>query len=319
MEQAKNTHHWGKDHCTACLQFYKFGSSCFTTYNKQHIFSALTRLYLTKQKKICCLDVCSKAVESKLVKLETTRTVIMPPQRWMFSGGSDAVPNCRRLWRRLPCVARKTTGNCILQYSLSPQILFFASSTFLPLAQDKVDRIWKSLPCQKWNKMYFFEIWNTINFVMPSFCYALLQSDVFPFKLRGYILYTYKFYKLLANVGAKSFLNGPLFSLFSVFSNITFFTTNQCENMSIQYPVPDSNQQPHEHESSPITTRPGLLLTFNVSIKTCSSFFNLFPYWGEWLPASLFLALRYERLLLWLILVSIWSFIFLPMFNFSLH
>ena len=104
---------------------------------------------------------------------------------------------------------------------------------------------------------------------MPSFCYALLQSDVFPFKLRGYILYTYKFYKLLANVGAKSFLNGPLFSLFSVFSNITFFTTNQCENMSIQYPVPDSNQQPHEHESSPITTRPGLLLTFNVSIKTC--------------------------------------------------
>ena len=79
MEQAKNTHHWGKDHCTACLQFYKFGSSCFTTYNKQHIFSALTRLYLTKQKKICCLDVCSKAVESKLVKLETTRTVIMPP------------------------------------------------------------------------------------------------------------------------------------------------------------------------------------------------------------------------------------------------
>ena len=126
--------------------------------------------------------------------------------------------------------------------------------------------------------MYFFEIWNTINFVMPSFCYALLQSDVFPFKLRGYILYTYKFYKLLANVGAKSFLNGPLFSLFSVFSNITFFTTNQCENMSIQYPVPDSNQQPHEHESSPITTRPGLLLTFNVSIKTCSSFFNLFPY-----------------------------------------
>ena len=97
MEQAKNTHHWGKDHCTACLQFYKFGSSCFTTYNKQHIFSALTRLYLTKQKKICCLDVCSKAVESKLVKLETTRTVIMPP------------PTVNVLWGKWRCTKLSST------------------------------------------------------------------------------------------------------------------------------------------------------------------------------------------------------------------
>ena len=31
-------HHWGKDHCTAGLQFYKFGFNSFTTHKKQHIF-----------------------------------------------------------------------------------------------------------------------------------------------------------------------------------------------------------------------------------------------------------------------------------------
>ena len=44
--------------------------------------------------------------------------------------------------------------------------------------------------------------------------------------------------------------------LFFVFlqTNITFFTTIECNKMSIQY----SNQKPSEHEFPSITTRPGL-------------------------------------------------------------
>ena len=62
----------------------------------------------------------------------------------------------------------------------------------------------------------------------------------------------------------KFFLNGqprPLFRLFSVFSNKQYntITTNQCEKMSIQYTAPDLNPQPRKYESSPITTRLGLL------------------------------------------------------------
>ena len=49
----------GKYHYTAGLQFNKTGTD-----QKEHLFN----LYL-----------CSKAVESKLVKLETSRTVILPP------------------------------------------------------------------------------------------------------------------------------------------------------------------------------------------------------------------------------------------------
>ena len=52
----------------------------------------------------------------------------------------------------------------------------------------------------------------------------------------------------------------PLFCLFSSFqqTNITIFTTNICEKMSIQYTVLDSNPQPSDCEYHPITTRPGL-------------------------------------------------------------
>ena len=32
MAGAENTRRWGKYHCTAGLQFYKFGVKCFTTY-----------------------------------------------------------------------------------------------------------------------------------------------------------------------------------------------------------------------------------------------------------------------------------------------
>ena len=28
---SQRLHHWGKYHCTAGLQFYKFGFNCFTT------------------------------------------------------------------------------------------------------------------------------------------------------------------------------------------------------------------------------------------------------------------------------------------------
>ena len=49
----------GKYHCTVCLQFHKFGFSCFTTFTNNNIFYFL--------------------VKSGLVKLQTSRTVILPP------------------------------------------------------------------------------------------------------------------------------------------------------------------------------------------------------------------------------------------------
>ena len=49
----------------------------------------------------------------------------------------------------------------------------------------------------------------------------------------------------------------PLFHLFSSFeTHITIFTTNKREKSSIRRR--DSNSQPLEHKSPPITTRPGL-------------------------------------------------------------
>ena len=72
----------------------------------------------------------------------------------------------------------------------------------------------------------------------------------------------------------------PLFRLFLVFSNKHHynFKINQFEKMSIQFTDQDSNPQPLEHESSPITTRPGLppqtfvvfILATNYGYVTCS-------------------------------------------------
>ena len=51
----------------------------------------------------------------------------------------------------------------------------------------------------------------------------------------------------------------PLFHLFSSFqTNITIFTTNICEKCPSSIRCWDSNPQPLEHESPPITTWPGL-------------------------------------------------------------
>ena len=51
----------------------------------------------------------------------------------------------------------------------------------------------------------------------------------------------------------------PLFRLFSVFSNKQYnFTTNICEKNPSSIWCQDSNPQPSERESLPITTRPGL-------------------------------------------------------------
>ena len=53
----------------------------------------------------------------------------------------------------------------------------------------------------------------------------------------------------------------PIFIYFWSFQTTnTSFTTNQCEKMSSPSSIPcqDSNPRPLEHESSPITTRPGL-------------------------------------------------------------
>ena len=49
------------------------------------------------------------------------------------------------------------------------------------------------------------------------------------------------------------------FCLFSSFqTNITFFTTNKCETCPSSIWCWDSKPRPSEHESPPITTRPGL-------------------------------------------------------------
>ena len=53
----------------------------------------------------------------------------------------------------------------------------------------------------------------------------------------------------------------PLFRLFSPFpTNITIFTANICEKCPLSMQCWDSNPQPSEHESPPVTTRPGLIL-----------------------------------------------------------
>ena len=52
----------------------------------------------------------------------------------------------------------------------------------------------------------------------------------------------------------------PLFRSFSSFqANTTILTTNKCEKMPIQ--CQDSNSQPSDYESPPLTTRPGHNLT----------------------------------------------------------
>ena len=50
------------------------------------------------------------------------------------------------------------------------------------------------------------------------------------------------------------------FYFWSFQTNSTIFTTNQCENMACPSSIRhwDSNQWPLKHESSPITTKPGL-------------------------------------------------------------
>ena len=51
----------------------------------------------------------------------------------------------------------------------------------------------------------------------------------------------------------------PLLYLFSSFqTNITILTTNKCEKCPSSIRCWDSNSQPSEHKSPPITTRPGL-------------------------------------------------------------
>ena len=51
----------------------------------------------------------------------------------------------------------------------------------------------------------------------------------------------------------------PLFYLFSSFqTQITIFTTNKCEKCPSSIQCQDLNSRPLEHDSPPITTRPGL-------------------------------------------------------------
>ena len=59
MLKSENSHRWWKDHCTAGLQFNKTG--------------------FDQKIKYVVICICCEAAESKLVKLETNCTVILPP------------------------------------------------------------------------------------------------------------------------------------------------------------------------------------------------------------------------------------------------
>ena len=66
------------------------------------VFS-LKRLDLTKEENMLFFA-CSEATESKLVKLETSRTVILP-QRWLFAGLTFDWGQCDQIglfWKVLP-------------------------------------------------------------------------------------------------------------------------------------------------------------------------------------------------------------------------
>ena len=75
---------------------------------------------------------------------------------------------------------------------------------------------------------------------------------------------TIKLIRQLKKIGQEFFLKKgqprPLFVYFWSFQTniITIFTTNQCEKMSCPSSIwrQDSNSQPLDHESSPMTTRP---------------------------------------------------------------
>ena len=67
-------------------------------------------------------------------------------------------------------------------------------------------------------------------------------------------------------------------SLFFVFlrsfqTNITIFTTNICEKCPSSIRCRDSNPQPSERESLPITNRPGLVIVKPGTIKVKKSYF----------------------------------------------
>ena len=68
------------------------------------------------------------------------------------------------------------------------------------------------------------------------------------------------------------FKNGPTPASFRLFpqTNNTIFKTIQCENVTSSLRRADLNPQPLEHESSPITNRPGL--------PPNNVFLNLFMY-----------------------------------------
>ena len=58
--------------------------------------------------------------------------------------------------------------------------------------------------------------------------------------------------------------NGRLFSSFQI--QITIFTTNKCEKSPSSIQCWNSNPWPSEHESPPVTTRPGLPPTGSITL-----------------------------------------------------
>ena len=72
--------------------------------------------------------------------------------------------------------------------------------------------------------------------------------------------------------------DGVFFIYFRLFqTDITNFSTNKCEKMSIQYPAPGLNSQPSDYESPPLTTRPGL---------PPNDFTLLYSTWVEWVTLT---------------------------------
>ena len=90
-------------------------------------------------------------------------------------------------------------------------------------------------------------------FISPFLCFIFKPKTNF---LNCIIAYNTRVYIRVLHIFLKKMCQPwPLFHLFLSFqTHIKIFTTNKCEKMSIL----DSNSRPLEHESPPITTKPGL-------------------------------------------------------------
>ena len=81
-------------------------------------------------------------------------------------------------------------------------------------------------------------------------------------KFKNVLISVFVLFRALIFCSVFSIKNGPTRASFSFFSsfqtNITILTTNKCEKCPSRIRHQDSNSQPFDYETPPLTTRPGL-------------------------------------------------------------